>query len=192
MRGQQTRKNMCLLKRLFFPAQLKVIFSSLIVPQSSSQCGIPINFKRQISDRIISIENREKRLVGLGTIIRKKNVQRLSKISTWLLSIFFFFFWNSFASGCHYAPFWSFQGRSYLSRLCGFLILTPQIWIPSLISLIGWLCLGSHGGANLGLNWVNIWSPRVFLPETPLLLVFPSDHSNPFVQSTGLHTEQVS
>lgn len=37
-------------RTFFFPAQLTVIFSCSIVPQSSSQCGIPINFKRQISD----------------------------------------------------------------------------------------------------------------------------------------------
>lgn len=143
MRGQQTRKNMCLLKRLFFPAQLKVIFSSLIVPQSSSQCGIPINFKRQISDRIISIENREKRLVGLGTIIRKKNVQRLSKISTWLLSIFFFFFWNSFASGCHYAPFGHFRVEvTWVAYVDSWFLLPKSEYLVLFHSLAG--CVWAH------------------------------------------------
>ena len=80
------------------------------------------------------------------------------------------FFLNSFASWCHYAPFWSFQGRSHLSSLSGFLILTPLIWVPNLISLVGWLCLDLQCGADLDLKWVNIWSPVVFLPETPLTI----------------------
>lgn len=58
------KENMCLLKGLFFLVQ----FSFSTVAQSSSLCGIPINFNRQIADRIISIKNTEKRLVGLGKL----------------------------------------------------------------------------------------------------------------------------
>lgn len=68
VREQQTRK-MCAYWKDFFSTQLKVISFST-VPQSSSLCGIPINFKRQIFDWIISTENREKRLVGLGKLPR--------------------------------------------------------------------------------------------------------------------------
>lgn len=77
VRGQQTRKTCAYWKDFFFLAQLKGIFSFSTVAQSSSLCGIPINLKRQISNRIISIKNMEKRLVGLGKLPRmlsEKNV----------------------------------------------------------------------------------------------------------------------
>lgn len=43
-------------------------------------------------------------------------------------------------------------------------------WVPNLISLVGWLCLDLQCGADLDLKRVNIWSPVVFLPETPLTI----------------------
>lgn len=124
-------------KTLSLLAQLKVTFSSLIVHQSSSQCGIPINFKRQISDWIISIENREKNSGGDGQASWEYYRKKIYRDYLKLHMAPFNFFWNSFTSWCHYAPFWSVQGRSHLGSLCGFLILTSLILIPGLNSLVG-------------------------------------------------------
>lgn len=184
MRGQQTRKNMCLLKRLFFPlAQLNVIFSSLIVPQSSSQCGMPINFKRQISDWMISIENRQKRLVGSGKVLgtpSEKNVLRLSRISTLLPFKVFRVPLLLRAIMPHFdEPGWQLLITEQLSGLS---ILISATWRASFISLICCLCLHSHHGASwdptsgehVGPCCLPVWDPLAAGPPFwPQQLICP-------------------
>lgn len=136
------------IEKTFIPGTIKRHIFILNCAPKLIQCGIPINYKRQISDWIISTENREERLVGLGKllgILSEKYVLRLFRISTLFP---FIFVGDSFVPWCHFVPFWSFQGGSHLHASCGFLIVTSLIWIASLISHIFWLCLDSYCGAN--------------------------------------------
>lgn len=80
-------------EKTFIPGTIKRHIFILDCSPKLIQYGIPINFKRQISAWIISIENREERLVGLGKLLgisSEKYVLRLFRIST----LFPFIFWG--------------------------------------------------------------------------------------------------